>query len=73
MAELILISAIIGGASLLISVTFWNIRRSRCTSIECNHCCKIKRELMDIEEMKIDTIDTSFPYRLRRAASADDI
>ena len=35
----------------LIHAIFWNIRRSRCTTVDCL-CFKCKRELMSAEEEK---------------------
>ena len=49
--DIIVVSAIAGMIGLIIGVTFWNIRRSRCTEIKtpCSYCV---RKTMTAEELK---------------------
>ena len=61
MIDPIFIATLSGGVSLIISVLFWNIRRSRCILIE-TPCIKCSRTVMDIDEMKSDALQ--FPTNL---------
>ena len=67
MLDPIFIATLSGGISLIISVLFWNIRRSRCIHIE-TPCCKCDRTVMDIEEMKNDAANfpTNVSYTIKR-------
>jgi hypothetical protein len=61
MIDAILIGTCAASISLVISVLFWNIRRSRCTAIE-TPCIKCNRTVMDIKEMQQDVLQ--FPANL---------
>ena len=61
MIDPIFIATLSRGISLIISVLFYNIRRSRCIHIE-TPCCKCDRTNMDLEEMKNDV--PNFPTNL---------
>ena len=68
MAELIvLLSAIVGATSVITTVCCWNIRRSRCVSLECKPCFKLERQLMVAAELELDTIDSSMLPSLRNS------
>lgn len=57
MLDIVVISgAISASLSALISSCFWNIRRSRCQSIEIGNCVKCKRELMTQSELALDNV-----------------
>ena len=53
--DLVLVAALTGAVVTSISVLFWNIRRSRCTSCK-SPCCSIERELMSQESMREDKL-----------------
>jgi hypothetical protein len=61
MIDAILIGTCGASISLIISVLFWNIRRSRCIIIE-TPCIKCNRTVMDIKEMEQDALQ--FPANL---------
>ena len=49
----LVIGSIIGSISLFMTVLFYNIRRSRCTHIQCG-CLKCTRQMMTSDELKQD-------------------
>jgi len=53
--EVLVIGALTGALITTISVLFWNIRRSRCTSCH-TPCCSIQRDLMSQEEQTEDKL-----------------
>jgi len=63
MIEVGIIVAGATGISLVISVLFYNMRRSRC--IKCKGCgCEIERENMTQDEMMNDKMEMKFPTAL---------
>jgi hypothetical protein len=55
MLDLLIIGALFTGTIALVSVCFYNIRRSRC--VKCSGCgVLIERELMSLEAMKEDKL-----------------
>ncbi len=55
MIEVGLIVACAGGVSMVLSVLFFNLRRSRC--VKCQGCgCLIERENMSAESLKNDEL-----------------
>lgn len=75
MIDVIALGVLFGGASMLVSVCFWNIRRSRCTKLDCVCCkqCVIERTLMSDEEMIHDKIPPNSVVDGIRRASLDTI
>ena len=53
---IILSTTIISGICLIVSVVFYNLRRSRCTKLECG-CINCSRQLMNTEEMNNDKLE----------------
>jgi len=63
MIEVGIIVAGATGISLVISVLFYNMRRSRC--IKCKGCgCEIERQNMSQDEMMNDKMEMKFPTAL---------
>ena len=63
MIEVGIIVAGATGISLVISVLFYNMRRSRC--IKCKGCgCEIERQNMTQDEMINDKMEMKFPSAL---------
>ena len=55
MLDLLIIGALFTGTVALVSVCFYNIRRSRC--VKCSGCgVFLERELMSLEAMKEDKL-----------------
>ena len=52
------IGSISGSISLLMTVLFYNIRRSRCTNVQCG-CFKCTRQMMTEQELKQDKLNLS--------------
>ena len=61
MSDPIIIATLCGGVSMVISVFFYNLRRSRCFLIE-TPCIKCSRTIMDIKEMEQDALQ--FPKNI---------
>ena len=61
MIDPILIATLGASISLVISVLFWNIRRSRCIIID-TPCIKCSRTVMNIKELEQDVLQ--FPNNL---------
>ena len=61
MMDPIFIATLSGGISLIISVFFYYLRRSRCIIIE-TPCIKCKRTIMDLKELEQDVLQ--FPNNL---------
>lgn len=56
MLEVALIGACCVGCSMVITVCFYNVRRSRC--VRCDGCgCHIERENMSAESLKNDKLE----------------
>lgn len=56
MLDVAIIGAVAFGCSMVISVLFYNMRRSRC--IKCKGCgCEIERENMSAESLKNDKLE----------------
>ena len=56
MLEVGLVVVVCGGFSMILSVLFYNMRRSRC--IKCKGCgCEIERENMSAESLKNDKLE----------------
>ena len=54
--ETAVVLACFGGLSMVVSVLFYNMRRSRCT--KCKGCgCEIERQNMNQDELKADEIN----------------
>ena len=53
--DAILIASISGSISLIVTVICYNIRRSRCTHIQCG-CFECTRQMMNTEELKEDRL-----------------
>ena len=54
--DAILVSTIFGGICLIMSVFFYNIRRSRCLFIK-TPCCTCTRENLSAEELEHDKLE----------------
>ena len=55
MLDVVVIGALCGGISLVVSVCFWNIRRSRCVHIK-SPCLECQREVMTADELSADAM-----------------
>jgi hypothetical protein len=61
MIDLLIIGALFTGTIALVSVCFYNIRRSRC--VKCSGCgVVLERDLMSLESMKEDKL--TIPYTM---------
>ena len=54
--DAILISTITGSISLLITILFYNLRRSRCTELHCA-CLRCIRQNMNSDELTADSLN----------------
>ena len=54
--DAILISTITGSISILVTVLFYNLRRSRCVDLQCA-CFRCTRQNMNTEEMTADKLN----------------
>ena len=54
--DAILVTTIVAGICVIVSVLFYNLRRSRCTKLECG-CITCSRQLMNTEEMANDKLE----------------
>lgn len=56
MIETAIVYALVTGVAAAISVTCYNMRRSRCTKIQ-TPCCTVERTLMSDASLKADTLE----------------